>query len=278
MTRPEIDDWVNRGVVGDVMTTLDQMPAGSVDLIFLDPPYNLQLPKGKEVRRPDGSLLESIATAEWDVFSDGVEQYEQWTREYLAKAKRVLSMGHGSLFMMGTYHSLYRAGKILQDAGWWLRNDIIWIKSNPTPQFRGVRLCQAHEMIIWATPSEYTKPTFNYQLLKQMNGGKQMRTDWYFPIAQGEQRLKNKDGKSFHETQKPEALMYRIIAGWTNENDIVLDPFFGSGTTGAVAKMLKRRWIGIDNYAPYIKRAMSRINAVEWGVPSKWAMINNTIK
>ena len=238
-----------------------RLPAESIDLIFADPPYNLQL--GGDLSRPDQSRVDGV-TEEWDRF-ESFAAYDAFTAAWLAEARRLLKPT-GALWVIGSYHNVFRLGAALQDAGYWIMNDVIWRKSNPMPNFRGTRFTNAHETLIWATRSaEQKKYTFNYAGMKALNDDLQMRSDWHLPICTGQERLKDADGGKLHPTQKPEALLHRVLVATTNPGDVVLDPFFGSGTTGAVAKRLGRHFIGIDRDARYIAAAEARIAAI---VPS----------
>lgn len=248
---------INTILHGDATETLNSLPEHSVDLIFADPPYNLQLEK--DLWRPNLTKVAAVDDA-WDQFSS-FEQYDRFTEAWLKAAKRVLKE-NGTLWVIGSYHNIYRVGKILQDLDYWILNDVLWIKTNPMPNFRGVRFTNAHETLLWAQKKKGAKYTFNHFTMKALNDDKQMRSDWVLPICSGNERIKI-DGKKAHATQKPEALLYRVISSCTKPNDIVLDPFFGSGTTGAVAKKLHRKWIGIERDAEYIKVAQNRIDAIQ---------------
>ncbi|MGI9481398.1 MAG: site-specific DNA-methyltransferase [Hyphomicrobiales bacterium] len=244
---------------GDCLAQLEKIPSKSVDLIFADPPYNLQL-EG-DLRRPDNSRVDAVDDA-WDKF-DSFETYDRFTRRWLAECRRVLK-DTGSIWVVGSYHNIFRVGTAIQDLGFWILNDIVWRKTNPMPNFRGRRFTNAHETLIWAGKSaDQKRYTFNYDAMKALNEELQMRSDWLLPICNGAERLKDKNGAKVHPTQKPEALLHRIILSASNPGDVVLDPFFGSGTTGAVAKMLGRKWIGIERDASYIKAAQARIDATE---------------
>jgi len=244
-------------VEGDCMAEMDRLPEGSVDLVFADPPYNLQL-KG-DLHRPNNSLVDAVDD-HWDRF-ESFRAYDAFTREWLTEARRVLKPD-GAIWVIGSYHNIFRVGAILQDLGFWILNDIVWRKTNPMPNFRGKRFCNAHETLIWAAKSEGAKPTFNYDALKELNEGLQMRSDWVLPICSGGERLKTGASDKAHPTQKPEALLHRVLVGTTDPGDLVLDPFFGTGTTGAVAKRLSRRFIGIEREADYVAVARDRIAAV----------------
>jgi modification methylase len=231
------------------------LPDASVDLIFADPPYNLQL-KG-ELHRPNNSRVDAVDDA-WDQFSS-FDAYDRFTRDWMAQARRILKP-NGAMWVIGSYHNIFRVGAELQNQGFWILNDVVWRKSNPMPNFRGKRLTNAHETLIWASKSEGAKYTFNYDALKSLNEGTQMRSDWVLPICNGGERLKDETGEKAHPTQKPEALLHRILIGTTNVGDVVLDPFFGTGTTGAVAKMLGRDFIGIEREETYRKVAQKRLS------------------
>jgi len=243
---------VNTIIAGDCIAAMAALPAESVDLIFADPPYNLQL-KG-DLHRPDNSKVDAVDD-EWDQFSS-FKAYDTFTRAWLKEAHRILKP-NGAIWVIGSYHNIFRVGAALQDAGYWILNDVVWRKSNPMPNFRGKRFTNAHETMIWASKSEGAKYTFNYEALKALNEGIQMRSDWVLPICNGGERLKDANGEKAHPTQKPESLLHRILVGSSN-----LDPFFGTGTTGAVAKMLGRDWIGIEREARYREVAQQRIDKV----------------
>jgi modification methylase len=239
----------------DCIEAMRALPAASVDMIFADPPYNLQL--GGDLNRPDGSHVDAV-TDDWDKF-DSLNAYDAFTRLWLAEARRILKP-NGSIWVIGSYHNIFKVGSAIQDLGFWILNDIIWRKANPMPNFRGTRFTNAHETLIWASMGEKAKYTFNYRSMKTLNDELQMRSDWEFPICGGQERLK-KNGTKVHPTQKPEALLYRIMLACTKPGDIVLDPFFGTGTTGAVAKRLRRHWIGIEREGNYVEAAQERIAA-----------------
>ncbi len=245
---------LNQIIDGDCVEVMNGLPESSVDLIFADPPYNLQL-KG-DLHRPDNSRVDAVDNA-WDQF-DSFAAYDQFTRDWLTAARRLLKPD-GAIWVIGSYHNIFRVGTAMQNAGLWILNDVIWRKSNPMPNFRGMRLTNAHETMIWASKSEGAKYTFNYEALKTLNDGIQMRSDWVLPICNGHERLKNANGDKAHPTQKPESLLHRVLVGTTNPGDVVLDPFFGTGTTGAVAKKLGRDFIGIEREAAYREVAQRRI-------------------
>ena len=240
----------------DCVAAMKVLPDKSIDLVFADPPYNLQL--GGDLYRPDGSQVDAVDD-DWDKF-DSYESYDRFTRAWLHEARRILK-DDGTLWVIGSYHNIFRVGADLQDEGFWILNDIVWRKANPMPNFKGTRFTNAHETLIWAAKSETARYTFNYQAMKALNDELQMRSDWTFPICSGGERLKDDDGSKAHPTQKPEALLYRILLATTKPGDVVLDPFFGTGTTGAVAKRLGRRWIGIEREPKYVRVARERIAA-----------------
>lgn len=239
---------------GDCIAELKKIETASVDLVFADPPYNLQL--AGELLRPNNTRVDGVDDA-WDKFQS-FEKYDSFCRLWLAECRRVLKPD-GALWVIGSYHNIFRLGVALQDLGFWIQNDIIWRKVNPMPNFRGKRFTNAHETLIWAARDQKSRVTFNYESLKASNDDLQMRSDWLFPICSGGERLKDDGGRKAHPTQKPEALLHRIILATTREGDVVLDPFFGTGTTGAVAKKLGRRFIGIERDADYVKAAEERI-------------------
>jgi modification methylase len=245
-------------IEGDCIEAMNALPEKSVDLIFADPPYNLQL--GGDLTRPDQSKVDAV-NDEWDKF-ESFETYDRFTREWLKAARRVLK-DTGAIWVIGSYHNIFRVGASLQDLGFWIMNDVVWRKSNPMPNFRGTRFTNAHETLIWATrDAEQKKYTFNYDAMKALNEDLQMRSDWVLPICTGGERLKDADGGKAHPTQKPEALLHRVLLATTNAGDTVLDPFFGTGTTGAVAKKLGRKFIGIERDQRYLKVARARIARV----------------
>ena len=247
-----------RVLVGDCVELMNSLPECSVDLIFADPPYNLQLKS--ELHRPDNSRVDAV-NDHWDQF-ESFRTYDEFTNNWLAAAKRILKKD-GAIWIIGSYHNIFRLGYILQDLGFWLLNDVVWRKVNPMPNFRGRRFTNAHETLIWASKTKSSKYTFNYEAMKSLNGDLQMRSDWSLPICTGDERLKNKNGKKIHPTQKPENLLNRVIMSSSNIGDIVLDPFFGTGTTGAVAKMLGREFVGIEKEQNYIDVAQERIKKIK---------------
>ncbi len=246
-------------LVGDCVAELSKLPAASVDMIFADPPYNLQL--AGSLMRPDQSKVDAVDDA-WDQF-DSFAAYDAFTRAWLLACRRVLKPT-GTLWVIGSYHNIFRVGTVLQDLGYWMLNDVIWLKSNPMPNFRGKRFTNAHETLIWASRDKDAKGyTFNYEALKAFNDDLQMRSDWALPLCTGGERLKDADGQKVHPTQKPESLLYRVLLSSTNPGDVILDPFFGTGTSGAVAKKLGRHFIGIERDRDYIEAARARIDAIE---------------
>ncbi len=246
---------LDRILMDDCIDAMRSLPAKSIDCIFADPPYNLQL--GGDLLRPDGSQVDAVDD-DWDKF-DSFAAYDKFTRDWLAEARRILKPD-GTIWVIGSYHNIYRVGSIVQDQGFWILNDIVWRKSNPMPNFKGTRFTNAHETMIWASMGEKARYTFNYRQMKTLNDELQMRSDWEFPICGGPERLR-KDGTKVHPTQKPEALLYRVLLASTKPGDVVLDPFFGTGTTGAVAKRLGRHFIGIERDATYVEAATVRIEA-----------------
>jgi modification methylase len=242
---------------GDCIDVMRSLPEASVDLIFADPPYNLQL-RG-DLHRPDNSLVDAV-NDHWDQFAS-FEAYDRFTRDWLSAARRLLKP-HGAIWVIGSYHNVFRMGAELQNQGFWILNDVVWRKSNPMPNFKGKRFTNAHETLIWASRAEASKYTFNYEALKALNEGVQMRSDWVLPICTGHERIKDDAGDKAHPTQKPEGLLHRVLIGTTNPGDVVLDPFFGTGTTGAVAKMLGRHYIGIEREEAYRKVALKRIDGI----------------
>jgi modification methylase len=251
--------WLDTVLRGDCIAELEKLPAAAVDLIFADPPYNLQL-EGK-LTRPDQSEVDAVDDA-WDKFAS-FSAYDDFTRAWLLACRRVLKP-NGTLWVIGSYHNIFRVGSVLQDLGFWILNDIVWRKTNPMPNFRGRRFANAHETLIWASRDPDAKGyTFNYEALKSANDDLQMRSDWLFPICTGHERLKGEAGRKVHPTQKPEALLHRIMLAASKAGDVVLDPFFGTGTTGAVAKRLGRHFIGIEREPAYIAAALARLALVE---------------
>ncbi|NEX93482.1 site-specific DNA-methyltransferase [Caulobacter sp. 17J65-9] len=246
-------------LTGDCIEVLRSLPDRSVDLVFADPPYNLQL--GGELLRPDNSKVDAVDD-EWDRFAS-FEEYDRFCRDWLRECRRVLK-DDGAIWVIGSYHNVFRLGVAVQDLGFWVLNDVVWRKSNPMPNFKGTRFTNAHETLIWATKSRNQKRyTFNYDALKVFNDDTQMRSDWTIPLCTGDERLKDENGVKAHPTQKPEALLHRVLLASTKPGDVVLDPFFGTGTTGAAARRLGRRWIGIERDETYAKFARERIEKVQ---------------
>ncbi|NVN31949.1 site-specific DNA-methyltransferase, partial [Endobacter medicaginis] len=233
---------------------MQMLPSGSIDCVFADPPYNLQL-RG-ELRRPDDSLVDGVDD-EWDKFGD-FDAYDRFTRAWLGEARRLLAKD-GTIWVIGSYHNIFRIGAILQDLGFWILNDVIWRKSNPMPNFRGRRFTNAHETMIWAARSPQSRYRFNYQAMKSLNDDIQMRSDWLLPLCTGGERLRNDHGLKLHPTQKPEALLHRVLLASTLPDDVILDPFLGTGTTAAVARRLRRFFIGIERHPAYAEAAIGRV-------------------
>lgn len=253
------DQWLDTILKGDCVAALERLPENSVDVIFADPPYNLQL--DGDLHRPDQSKVNAVDDA-WDQF-ESFQAYDAFTRAWMLAARRVLKPT-GTIWVIGSYHNIFRVGSVMQDLGFWILNDVVWRKTNPMPNFRGRRFQNAHETMIWATRDQKAKGyTFNYEAMKAANDDVQMRTDWLFPICTGGERLKDESGTKIHPTQKPEALLARVLMASSKPGDVVLDPFFGSGTTGAVAKKLGRHFVGLEREQSYIDAAEARIAAVE---------------
>jgi modification methylase len=246
-----------RVLEGNCLELMAALPEQSIDLVFADPPYNLQL--SGELHRPDNSRVDGVEEA-WDKFADFAE-YDRFTHAWLAAAKRLLKPA-GALWVIGTYHNIFRIGAALQDLGFWILNDVVWRKSNPMPNFRGRRFTNAHETLLWCSADRDARYTFNYEAMKALNDELQMRSDWLIPICGGAERLRDEAGKKAHPTQKPEALLHRVVLASSRPGDLVLDPFCGTGTTGAVAKRLGRRFIGIERDATYAALARERIDTV----------------
>ena len=254
--RPARELDLDRIILGDCIAEMARLPDKCVDMIFADPPYNLQL--GGDLLRPEGGKVDACDD-DWDKF-DSLATYDDFTREWLAEARRILK-DDGTIWVIGSYHNIYRVGALLQDAEFWILNDIVWRKANPMPNFRGTRFTNAHETLLWCAKDEKARYTFNYRQMKALNDDLQMRSDWVLPICSGGERAKDGNGDKAHPTQKPESLLYRVLLSCTKPGDIVLDPFFGTGTTGAVARRLGRRWIGIEREPAYAKVAAARIEA-----------------
>ena len=256
---PQRAEWLDTILKGDCVAALDRLPEKSIDAIFADPPYNLQL--DGDLHRPDQSKVDAVDD-HWDQF-ESFEAYDAFTRAWLLAARRVLKP-NGTIWVIGSYHNIFRVGAKMQDLGFWILNDVVWRKTNPMPNFRGRRFQNAHETMIWASRDQKAKGyTFNYEALKAANDDVQMRSDWLFPICTGGERLKDDNGNKLHPTQKPEALLARIMMASTKPGDVILDPFFGSGTTGAVAKRLGRHFVGIEREQAYIDAANERIATVK---------------
>jgi len=253
----ELADAINRVVEGDCVEIMKLLPDGCADVIFADPPYNLQLQR--ELRRPNNSKVDAVDDT-WDQFAS-FDEYDAFTRAWLGEGRRLLKED-GTLWVIGSYHNIFRVGTILQDLGFWILNDIVWRKTNPMPNFRGRRFTNAHETLIWANKGPKKGYTFNYEAMKVLNDDLQMRSDWTIPICAGAERLRDTAGEKAHSTQKPEALLHRVLVSSTKPGDVVLDPFFGTGTTGAVARRLGRSYIGIERDATYARVARERIARV----------------
>ena len=241
---------------GNCIDLMRALPDQSVNLVFADPPYNLQLQHA--LWRPNMTMVDAVDD-EWDQF-ESFHAYDDFTRAWLTECRRVLK-DDGSIWVIGSYHNIFRVGTIMQDLGFWILNDVVWVKTNPMPNFRGVRFANAHETLLWASKSKGSRYTFNHHAMKPFNEDKQMRSDWLLAICTGKERLRH-EGKKAHPTQKPEALLYRVLLSSTQPGDIVLDPFFGTGTTGAVAKKLHRQWIGMEQEEKYVTLARERIKGV----------------
>ncbi len=262
---------VDQVLRGDCLEVLRGLPDASVDMVFADPPYNLQL--GGDLLRPDNSKVDAVDD-DWDKFSD-FAAYDAFTRAWMAECRRVLKP-EGTIWVIGSYHNVFRLGTAIQDLGFWVLNDVVWRKSNPMPNFKGTRFTNAHETLIWAARSRDQKRyTFNYDALKAFNEDVQMRSDWTLALCTGEERIKGEDGKKAHPTQKPEALLHRVLLAASKPGDVVLDPFFGTGTTGAAAKRLGRRWVGIERDETYAKVAEDRIAAVVPAAPEDLAVMGS---
>lgn len=251
--------YLNKILLGDCLERMRELPDASVDAVFADSPYNLQL-GSKTLYRPEDQTAARAVRDSWDSFESNAE-YDEFSRAWMAECKRVLKPD-GAMWIIGSYHNIFRLGSIMQDLGFWILNDVVWVKTNPMPNFRGTRFTNAHETLIWATPTKTGKYTFNYETMKKLNGGKQMRSDWDINICLGEERIKGEDGKSLHNTQKPMDLLRRVILASTKPGDIILDPFMGSGTTAAAAKELGRNFIGFEKDESYIKGALERVEKI----------------
>lgn len=249
---------LNKIIKGDCIESMRSLPNDSIDVIFADPPYNLQLKN--DLSRPDSSKVNGV-TEDWDRFKS-FEEYDKFTKDWISEAQRILKP-EGTIWVIGSYHNIFRVGNAMQNLGFWILNDIIWHKSNPMPNFKGTRFTNAHETIIWASKNHNSKYNFNYHAMKSLNEGIQMRSDWYIPICSGGERIKDSNGNKIHSTQKPEALLYRVLLSSSKKDDIILDPFFGTGTTGAVAKKLGRNFIGLEREDIYINAAKKRIKKID---------------
>jgi modification methylase len=255
-------------LTGDCVELLQALPAESVDVIFADPPYNLQL--RHDLWRPNQTRVDPVDD-DWDRFATFAD-YDSFTRRWLGACRRVLKRS-GTLWVIGTYHNIFRVGAILQDLDFWILNEINWIKANPMPNFKGMRFTNAHETLIWAQKERGAQYTFNHQAMRALNEDLQMRSDWYLPLCGGKERLRENGAKA-HATQKPEALLYRVLISSSNPGDVVLDPFFGTGTTGVVAKRLCRRWIGMERDPKYVALAEQRLAAVQTGDPAAFKLVH----
>lgn len=255
-----MEKYINKILLGNCIEKMRELPDASVDAVFADSPYNLQL-GAKTLYRPEDQTAARAVRDSWDYF-DSTAEYDAFTRDWMTECKRVLKPD-GAMWVIGSYHNIFRVGSILQDLGFWILNDIVWVKTNPMPNFRGTRFTNAHETMIWATPHKTGKYTFNYETMKKLNGGKQMRSNWDINICLGEERIKDKTGKSLHSTQKPLDLLHKVILASTKPGDIILDPFMGSGTTAAAAKELGRNFIGFEQSEDYVNAANARLNTVK---------------
>lgn len=254
-----MEKYLNKILVGDCVGRMRELPDASVDAVFADSPYNLQL-GAKTLYRPEDQTAARAVRDSWDAFESDAE-YLEFSRAWLTECKRVLKPD-GAMWIIGSYHNIFKLGAIMQELGFWILNDIVWVKTNPMPNFRGTRFTNAHETLIWATPRKTGKYTFNYETMKKLNGGKQMRSDWEINICLGEERIKGDSGKSLHNTQKPMELLRRVILASTRAGDIILDPFMGSGTTAAAAKELGRNFIGFELDESYVAGARARLESI----------------
>src|SRR5450631_1060630 len=246
----------HRILVGDCVAEMAKLPAGSVDLVFADPPYNLQL--ANDLKRPDDSHVDAV-TDDWDKFAS-FAAYDEFTKGWLTACRRVMTPA-ATIWVIGSYHNIFRVGAIMQDLGFWILNDVIWRKTNPMPNFRGRRFTNAHETLIWAARQRDSRHRFNYAAMKALNDDIQMRSDWFIPLCTGPERLRNQHGLKLHPTQKPEALLHRVLLASTAPGDIVLDPFLGTGTTAVVARRLHRHFIGMERHPAYAEAAIGRVRA-----------------
>ncbi len=266
--RRQISLPLDQVIQGDCLEVLERLPESCIDLVFADPPYNLQLKQ--ELWRPNLTKVDAVDD-EWDRF-DSFAEYDAFTRKWLSACRRILK-DTGTLWVIGTYHNIHRVGAILQDLDYWILNEVAWIKTNPMPNFRGVRFTNAHETLIWAQKKRGSRYTFNHQAMKALNDDLQMRSDWYLPLCTGKERIKI-NGVKVHPTQKPEALLYRVIMSSTHPGDVVVDPFFGTGTSGAVAKKLRRHWIDIERDESYVKVARERLDSIQPGPGTEDAFLS----
>lgn len=274
MTDKKFEDLVNKVFCEDAFAKMEEIPTNSVDLIFVDPPYNLQLKN--ELWRPNNTKVDAVDD-EWDKF-DSFNDYDKFTVKWLKGCQRVLK-DTGTIWTIGTYHNIYRVGALMQDNGFWILNDIAWVKDNPIPNFKGVRFTNSIETLIWAKKNKESKGyTFNYQFMKKFNEGKQMRSDWYLPICNGKERLKDKKGNKVHPTQKPEALLERVILSSSKEGDVVLDMFAGTGTTGVVAKRYGRNYILIENNKDYCEWMKKRLASTKRQLRQEYLVASKTDK
>ncbi len=249
---------VNEIIHSECIAAMEKMPDESIDLIFADPPYNLQI--DRKLKRPDESRVEGVHE-KWDSF-ESFAHYDEFTEKWLVQARRILKK-NGAIWTMGSYHNIFRVGNIMQNLGFWILNDVIWLKTNPMPNFRGTRFTNAHETLIWAGRDKNARPCFQYHAMKALNEGVQMRSDWVLPLCVGGERLKNEKGEKLHPTQKPEALLYRVLLASSKPGDVVLDPFAGTATSCAVAKKLGRNFIGIEAYTEYVQHAKARLAGIK---------------
>ena len=261
---------LNTIINADCIETMNQLEENSVDVIFADPPYNMQL--GEALLRPDNTVVNGV-DEEWDSF-ESLAAYDEYTKQWLSAARRILK-DDGSIWVIGSYHNIFRVGYILQNLGFWILNDVVWNKTNPMPNFKGTRFTNAHETLIWAVKNTKAKYTFNYEAMKALNDETQMRSIWEIPICTGKERLKNGQGEKLHPTQKPESLLYRVILASTKPGDVILDPFFGTGTTGAMAKKMGRNFIGIERDSSYVAGAQARVDAIN---PLSGEALDYTVK
>ena len=255
-------EYINRIIEGDCIEVLRDFPENSIDLIFADPPYYLQLPKGKRLKRANGTEVIPVAD-KWDQF-ESYEDYDNFTENWIKECQRVLKPT-GTFWVIGMYHNIFRVGKIMQDLGLWFLNDVIWVKIGALPNLNGRRFTNNHETLIWAVKNKNSKGyTFNYEFLKHINGGKQMKdTDWVFRICNGPERLRDENGIKSHTTQKPLKLIQQVLLSSSRKGDLVLDPFIGSGTTAVASKVTGRNWIGIEKEKKYVDLANNRITNYE---------------